>query len=280
MKQKSIIILFFIAIAFVTLNAADQQAGVDDVAQEVLDSEFQEGASFDILSNDPEENIKREKMLACLNLVKAKYNKDEDQIREILTATTITPEKMVNKIIADMMLTCFNKIQDKESKDLSQFSQNPLEIDHTQYLDLLEFSVEKYAQLDDVQVELTRKQAELQQNIEVLNEQLQRMREEELRIEQSAGPAIFGLPLSEMGTSFKAIYMTAIVATFCLIFYVVINKLMHKEVSFTKQKKLEREKKRTGSKKSGTSSSSSPKKVATPVEGKKVGTPVEGKKSQ
>ena len=112
-----------------------------------------------------------------------------------------------------------------------------------------------------------------------LNEQLKRAKDAELLLAESQGPQVFGKPVNQMGSTFKLVYMVGIIAIFCLIFYVLMNKLLHKEVSFSKQKRILREQKRAASgKKSGPLSGtgirtekalSSPKKVGTPIEGKK-----------
>jgi len=76
---------------------------------------------------------------------------------------------------------------------------------------------------------------------------MKREREEEMRT-QRGGVSFFFFDLANMSKATAGLYVLGIVGFFAIIFYVLITKLFAKPVDFTKQKKQERQTKKSNSK--------------------------------
>lgn len=161
-------------------------------------------------------------------------------------------DRLMNKILAQMMISCREKVTPEQVELLQTFKDNAPEFDSTQkdYARLLDFSLERFrvdASLpEDRQqgpVDMSPAEQRMQAVVEDLSEDMKREREEEVRGRGNA-PQIAFIDLSTLSGPMCALYVLGIVGFFAVIFYVLINKIMAKPVDFQKLKKQERATKR------------------------------------
>lgn len=80
------------------------------------------------------------KLVSCLNLVKWKIDTDEASFDLMLANTTLHPEKIIDKTIAQMLESCASKITDSQTAQLS----DPL-ANFYDYASLLNFKVQFFS---------------------------------------------------------------------------------------------------------------------------------------
>ena len=78
---------------------------------------------------------------------------------------------------------------------------------------------------------------------------MKREREEEMRSGRGQAPSIFFVDLSTLSGFTGLLYVCGIIGFFGIIFYVLINKILAKPVDFNKQRKTDREQKKTSTSK-------------------------------
>jgi hypothetical protein len=154
----------------------------------------------------------------------------------------------MNKILANMMLSCKEKINVAQIDTLQEHKDAPAEFDSTTagFFELLNFNLEAFAvdttlsaEKQSGPIELSRQEITMQTIVEDLSEEMKREHEDEMRAGRGA-PSIAFFDLAAMGTTGSLIYIGGIVAFFIIIFYVLSQKLFTKPVDFQKQKKTER----------------------------------------
>jgi hypothetical protein len=64
------------------------------------------------------EDQKRTKMTACLDLARIRLDRDEKDIDEMVKSTTVDHGRLVNKIVAEMLLNCYKQIELSEAAEL------------------------------------------------------------------------------------------------------------------------------------------------------------------
>lgn len=167
---------------------------------------------------------------------------------------TQAKERLMNKILAQMMLHCREHANEEQVATLQKFKDSASEFDSTQkeYAALLNFSLDRYAvdtslpkEKQEGPVDMTPAESSMQMIVEDLSEDMKREREEEMRSGRNQAPSIFFMDLGSLSGAAAALYILAIMAFFGLILYVLANKVFVKPVDFAKQKKQEREAKRS-----------------------------------
>jgi len=162
----------------------------------------------------------------------------------------------MNKILAQMMIHCRERITEPQVDLLQTFKDNAPDFDSTktEYSSLLNFSLDKYAvdptlskDKQEGPVEMTQAENTMQTIVEDLSEEMKREREEEMRSGRNQAPSIAFIDLQSLSGAAGAAYILAIVGFFGLIFWVLINKILSKPVDFTKQKKEARQSKKQSS---------------------------------
>lgn len=165
-------------------------------------------------------------------------------------------ERLMNKILAQMMIHCREHVTTDQVEHLQTFKDNAADFDWTdaQYQPLLNFDLGRY-QLDPSlpqekqqgPVDMSQSESMMQNIVEDLSEEMKREKEEEMRSNRGGGPQIAFLDLSTLSGFTAMLYVAGLIGFFGIIFYVLINKILDKPVDFSKQKKLERQQ-RAGSK--------------------------------
>lgn len=165
-------------------------------------------------------------------------------------------ERLMNKILSQMMIHCREHITEDQVGKLQEYKDNAADFDVTQttYSSLLNFNLEKYAvdpslpkEKQEGPVEMSQQETIMQTVVEDLSEEMKREREEEMRSGRGQAPSIFFVDLSTVTGAAAALYIVGIIGFFGIIFYVLINKILAKPVDFTKQKKAERQSKKVSS---------------------------------
>ena len=92
-------------------------------------------------AQDLEEN-KKIRMQACIQLAHKKLDKDEPVLTQILETTKFDQEQTMNKVVADMLIKCYNEISLEtaeqvlnagEKLELEETSENLVEYDREQF---------------------------------------------------------------------------------------------------------------------------------------------------
>ena len=166
---------------------------------------------------------------------------------------TLNKERLMNKILSQMMIYCREHIKDNQVEELQKFKDNSQDFDWTQkdYKPLLNFDINRYKvdenlpkEKQEAPIELSQSEAAMQTIVEDLSEEMKREREEEMRGRGNA-PSIFFMDLQNL-TGFTALlYIAGIIGFFGIVFYFLINKIIAKPVEFTKQKRTERVQKKS-----------------------------------
>jgi hypothetical protein len=188
------------------------------------------------------------------------YSTEEKSVQDFVMAhPTLNKERLMNKILSQMMIYCREHIKDNQVEELQKFKDNSQDFDWTQkdYKPLLNFDINRYKvdenlpkEKQEAPIELSQSEAAMQTIVEDLSEEMKREREEEMRGRGNA-PSIFFMDLQNL-TGFTALlYIAGIIGFFGIVFYFLINKIIAKPVEFTKQKRTERVQKKssTGGKK-------------------------------
>ena len=158
-------------------------------------------------------------------------------------------ERLMNKILSQMMINCREHVSDEQVKTLQGFKDRAAEFDQNQpeYARLLNFNINRYKVDDSLSkekqegpVDMTQAEVAMQTIVEDLSEEMKREREEEMRSNRGNGPQIAFVDLQSLSGATAALYVLGIIGFFGLIFYVLINKILVKPVDFTKQKRIER----------------------------------------
>lgn len=199
-------------------------------------------------------------LVSCLTLVRSLYSTEEKSVQDFVMAhPTLNKERLMNKILSQMMIYCREHIKDSQVEELQKFKDNSQDFDWTQkdYKPLLNFDINRYKvdenlpkEKQEAPIELSQSEAAMQTIVEDLSEEMKREREEEMRGRGNA-PSIFFMDLQNL-TGFTALlYIAGIIGFFGIVFYFLINKIIAKPVEFTKQKRTERVQKKssTGGKK-------------------------------
>ena len=106
-------------------------------------------------------------------------------------------ERLMNKILAQMMIHCRERITEAQVNTLQQYKDTAADFDSTkpEYSSLLNFSLEKYAvdptlskEKQEGPVEMTQAENTMQTIVEDLSEDMKREREEEMRSGRSGTP--------------------------------------------------------------------------------------------
>lgn len=167
---------------------------------------------------------------------------------------TQNKERLMNKILSQMMIHCRERVTDDQVELLQKFKDNAPDFDSTkrEYASLLDFSLDRYhvdpslpKEKQEAPVEMSQAENTMQTIVEDLSEDMKREREEEMRSGRSGTPSIFFVDLASLSGATAALYILVILAFFGLIFWVLVRKIMDKPVDFVKQKKLERQSKKT-----------------------------------
>jgi hypothetical protein len=77
-----------------------------------------------VIASDPEleELDKRTKMLGCVEITRLKMAEDEAEIDQILATTIFDQSKVIDKIAAEMLLSCYNNIDLSVATDVMRTS--------------------------------------------------------------------------------------------------------------------------------------------------------------
>ena len=155
----------------------------------------------------------------------------------------------MNKILAQMMINCRERITDDQVATLQEYKDNSADFDWTQseYSPLLNFDLTRYEVDDSLSkekregpVEMSPAENTMSTIVEDLSDEMKREREEEMRSGRGQAPSIFFMDLGSLTGFGAVIYVAGILGFFAVIFYVLINKIIAKPVDFNKHKKLER----------------------------------------
>jgi hypothetical protein len=159
-------------------------------------------------------------------------------------------ERLMNKILSQMMINCREHVTPDQVDTLQSFKDAAADFDWTQsdYAPLLNFDLGRY-QVDpslpqekqEGPVDMSQAETMMQTIVEDLSEEMKREKEEEMRSNRGGGPQIAFMDLSNMSGFTALLYVASIIGLFGIVFYVLINKIIAKPVDFTKQKKLERQ---------------------------------------
>ena len=199
-------------------------------------------------------------LVSCLTLVRSLYSTEEKSIQDFVMAhPSQNKERLMNKILSQMMIYCREHIKDSQVEELAKFKDNSQDFDWTQkdYKHLLNFDINRYKvdanlpkEKQEAPIELTQTEAAMQTIVEDLSEDLKREREDEMRGRGNA-PSIFFMDLQNLTGVTALFYIVGIIGFFGIVFYFLVNKIIAKPVDFTKQKRTERVQKKssTGSKK-------------------------------
>lgn len=162
-------------------------------------------------------------------------------------------DRLMNKILAQMMITCREKVTGEQVELLQGFKDHAVDFDPSpaEFSSLLNFDLHNYLvdaslpeELQQGPVDMSAAELRMQAVVEDLSEDMKREREEEFRGRGTA-PQIAFVDLSTLSGPTAALYILAIIGFFALIFYVLINKIMDKPVDFQKLKRQERATKKT-----------------------------------
>jgi len=161
-------------------------------------------------------------------------------------------ERLMNKILAQMMIYCREHVTADQVEYLQGFKDSAPDLDWTNpdYQPLLNFDLGRY-QVDpslpqekqEGPVDMSQSETMMQTIVEDLSEEMKREKEEEMRSNRGGGPQIAFLDLSSLSGFTALLYVGGILGFFGIIFYVLINKIMDKPVDFAKQRKIERQQK-------------------------------------
>jgi hypothetical protein len=121
------------------------------------------------------EETKRVRMQACIQLAHKKLDKDEPVLNEILETTVFDQEKTMNKVVADMLIKCYNEITLEqaaevlsagEALELAESSENLVEYDREQFKsgDEIRLTPEQLRVYEEISREL--KGSQDQENVE------------------------------------------------------------------------------------------------------------------
>ena len=105
------------------------------------------------------------KLVACLQLVKWKIDYSESMFDEIISTSALHPEKLIDKIIADMLENCSVHITDDAVAEISSKPKTFSHLDH-----LLNFKDIKYQ--TDEELELNENQDKILEALEIYTNSL------------------------------------------------------------------------------------------------------------
>ncbi|OMJ67157.1 hypothetical protein SteCoe_35760 [Stentor coeruleus] len=94
------------------------------------------------------------KLASCLNLVKWKIDTDEASFDLMLANTTLHPEKIIDKTIAQMLESCASKITESQTSELSDPSANFIDYNSLLNFKVQFFSSESELTLSDKELEI------------------------------------------------------------------------------------------------------------------------------
>jgi hypothetical protein len=221
------------------------------------------------LTEQQKEKLKQKRVLeSCLTLVRSLYTREEvskfspnnprvmfvqKSIQDfVMEHPTQQKDRLMNKILAQMMITCREKVSADQVELLQTFKDSAADFDPTpaEYATLLNFDLNNYRvdpswseERQQGPVDMTPAESRMQAVVEDLSEDMKREREEEFRGRGNA-PQIAFVDLSTLSGPTAALYILGIIGFFGVIFYVLINKILAKPVDFQKIKKQERATKR------------------------------------
>ena len=104
-------------------------------------------------------------------------------------------DRLMNKLFANLMMACADRINMDQVVNLHEFRDNPQDFDSTvpEYLELLDYNLDKYkpdASLSEDQqampVELTQNEIYMQTIVEDLSEEMKREKEEDIRSQRGS----------------------------------------------------------------------------------------------
>ena len=84
---------------------------------------------------------------SCLTLVRSLYSREEKSIQDfVMSHPTQAKERLMNKILAQMMIHCRERVTDDQVKELQTFKDSAAEFDSTNpaYSALLNFDLDRY----------------------------------------------------------------------------------------------------------------------------------------
>ena len=156
---------------------------------------------------------------------------------------TQNKERLMNKILAQMMLTCRDSIATDQVTRLQEFKENAADFDwkQSEYKKLLNYDLRKYEvdaalpkEKQEGPVDMSPQENAMQTIVEDLSEDMKREREEEMRAGRGGATQIAFFDLSNMSGFAAAVCIGGIIAFFLIIFYVLVNKVFNKPVDFNK----------------------------------------------
>jgi len=188
----------------------------------------------------------RRMLVSCLTLVRSLYSTEEKQIQDFVMAhPTQHKERLMNKILSQMMIYCREHISDQQVEELQQFKDSSADFDWSRpdYKTLLNFDLNKYKvdenlpkEKQEAPVDMSQAEAAMQTIVEDLSEEMKREREDEMRGRGNA-PSIFFMDLQNL-TGFTALlYVAGIIGFFAIVFYALINKILAKPVDFNRERR-------------------------------------------
>ena len=86
-------------------------------------------------------------LVSCLTLVRSLYSTEEKTIQDFVMAhPTLNKERLMNKILSQMMIYCREHITEAQVEELQKFKDNSQDFDWTQpeYKTLLNFDINRY----------------------------------------------------------------------------------------------------------------------------------------
>jgi len=129
------------------------------------------------LQRKKEQEDKKNKLMACLTLVRSHYTGNKDYIEEFVKMhPTQTKDRLLNKMLANMMMTCSSSITNSQMTELLSFKQDPSELDYAkpENAKLIDFDIERYipdASLSDEKkaapIDLSQQELNMQTIVEV-----------------------------------------------------------------------------------------------------------------
>lgn len=108
-----------------------------------------------------EEADKRTKMKVCVELTRFKMRQDKEVIDQILETTIFDHKKVIDKIAAEVLLNCYNKIDLNVANELVSSSEIPMT---EELMNILTFETKSFE--DEKHVLLTKQQKKLIKDIE------------------------------------------------------------------------------------------------------------------
>lgn len=253
--DKYIRILLALFFVFALVAYAQNDAG-DDVDGDQADTEYHPLPG----GNEEEQIRQRNKLMACIVLSRHYFSSINQDLSTHLKQSP-APQQLYKKMLGDFMLHCFFTVNHIEAQEFFEHLQNKtFELRNWEHLH--NFDLGRYDA--DTDIDLNPEQERL---VELVDEFDKQMREK--YGDQGAGPGteeenyqpnkkfdyepkIGGFSMKNLPTSFRTIYVTAIVVAIGVGLFFALKKLLTPEISPYEKKRQEiKEKKRnrSGSKK-------------------------------